>query len=145
MKTLEDYMKENLDRDVIDHAVRCIKGPNGEIDFYIHPAGVDGDTLDFTANGNTLSEIPNNHSAGSRPPQSEMNVVVSINGKSERVGHLVSYRQIATLSGYPADMNPSCIYRRAGSNGEASGILTPAQEIEVNVNTVFECMDTSNA
>lgn len=67
MKTLEEYMKENLKNGVIDHAVRCIQGPNGEIDFYIHPAGVNGDTLDLTVFGNNVSDIPCNHAAGSRP------------------------------------------------------------------------------
>lgn len=71
MKTLHVYLKENLERNVIDHAVRCVKGPNGEIDFYIHPSGVDGDTLDFTVHANELREIPEGLGAGSRPPKPE--------------------------------------------------------------------------
>lgn len=71
MKTLHVYLQENLDRGVIDHSVRCVKGPNGEIDFYIHPTGVDGDTLDFTIHANEISPIPGGHGAGSRPPKPE--------------------------------------------------------------------------
>ncbi len=71
MKSFEEYLKENLDRDLIDHSVRCIKGPEGEIDFYIHPAGADGQTMDLTVHGNNLSTIPADHAAGSRPAKQE--------------------------------------------------------------------------
>jgi hypothetical protein len=53
--TLETYLTMNYDRDVIDHTLRCVKGPNGEVEFYIHPADVSGDTLDFRVTGNILT------------------------------------------------------------------------------------------
>lgn len=68
--TLEKYLQQNLDNDVIDHSIRCVRGPNGEVDFYIHPSGVDGETLNLTVKGNDLTIIPDNHGAGSRPPES---------------------------------------------------------------------------
>ena len=54
MKTLERYFHENLDRDVIDFAVRARHYGNGQIGFYIHPNGRDGETLDFNVVGNEL-------------------------------------------------------------------------------------------
>lgn len=54
MKTLERYFHENMDRDVIDFAVRARHYGNGQIGFYIHPDGRDGETLDFHVVGNEL-------------------------------------------------------------------------------------------
>lgn len=69
MKTLEQYLLDNMENGVIDHNLRAVRGPNGEVDFYIHPTVVSGDTLDMTVNGNGVSPIPGNHGAGSRPYQ----------------------------------------------------------------------------
>lgn len=71
MKTFEHYLSESHNNGRIDHRIRTVKGPNGELDFYIHPDGVDGETLDFTVDGNSLERIPGNHGAGSRPPVGE--------------------------------------------------------------------------
>lgn len=54
MKTLERYFHENMDRDVVDFAVRARHYGNGQIGFYIHPDGRDGETLDFYVAGNEL-------------------------------------------------------------------------------------------
>lgn len=47
MKTLHEYLTENHDRNVIDHALRASVSADGTVTFYIHPANVSGDTLDF--------------------------------------------------------------------------------------------------
>ena len=54
MKTLEQYLRENSNKGVIDHAIRAQINDNGWVSFYIHPHGVDGDTLDFGVNENQL-------------------------------------------------------------------------------------------
>lgn len=58
MKTFEKYLAENLERGVIDHAIRVRAGEDGKPVFYIHPQGVDGDTLDFTVDANRLCAFP---------------------------------------------------------------------------------------
>ncbi len=55
MKTLEQYIHENMDRDVIDFSVRARSFGSGRVGFYIHPDGRDGETLDFMVQGNTLA------------------------------------------------------------------------------------------
>ena len=55
--TLEEYLRADLARGVIDHAIRAeVNG--GEVKFYIHPANESGDTLDFAVAGNFLTLIP---------------------------------------------------------------------------------------
>lgn len=52
--TLEEYLKENHARDLVDHRLRAWRLKNGKIQFYIHPHDTSGETLDFTVDGNTL-------------------------------------------------------------------------------------------
>lgn len=52
--TLEQYLKTNCERKVIDHAIRAEIGKDGNPRFYIHPSGVSGDTLDFVVTKNQL-------------------------------------------------------------------------------------------
>ena len=54
MKTLEQYLKENADKGIIDHSIRSYDGKT----FYIHPDSRDGDTLDFEVDGNNLRQNP---------------------------------------------------------------------------------------
>ena len=54
MKTLEQYLRENSNKCVIDHIIRAQVNDNGWVSFYIHPHGVDGETLDFDVNENQL-------------------------------------------------------------------------------------------
>lgn len=54
MKSLQDYLSETCKQGIIDHAVRCELNDHGQPRFYIHPAGVSGDTVDFVAVGNVL-------------------------------------------------------------------------------------------
>lgn len=51
--TLEAFMEMNVKRGAIDFSARASIGPLG-VEFYIHPYGVDGDTLDFVVDGNYL-------------------------------------------------------------------------------------------
>lgn len=57
MKTLERYLHENMDREVIDFAVRARNLGNGRMGFYIHPDSRDGETLDFVVTGNALDTL----------------------------------------------------------------------------------------
>lgn len=45
--SLAHYFRDAFDRGVIDHAVRAHVHLDGLVTFYIHPANVDGDTLDL--------------------------------------------------------------------------------------------------
>lgn len=51
---LETYLRENCRRNAIDHSIRAMCDDAGNVSFYIHPANVNGDTLDFAVNGNEL-------------------------------------------------------------------------------------------
>jgi hypothetical protein len=53
-KSLEDYMRCNLDRNAIDHHLRASIDQKGCVRVYIHPQGVDGDTLDFIIDGDDV-------------------------------------------------------------------------------------------
>lgn len=54
MKTLEQYFRDDIERQAIDHALRARINEKDEVVFYVHPHGVNGDTLDFKVQGNTL-------------------------------------------------------------------------------------------
>ena len=58
MKTLEQYLRESYEAGAIDHAIRCEVREGGQVKFYIHPEGADGDTLDFVVTGNALGPDP---------------------------------------------------------------------------------------
>ena len=55
--TLEQYLKSNCERQVIDHAIRAEIGEDGNPRLYIHPSGVDGETLDFVVTKNQLHPV----------------------------------------------------------------------------------------
>lgn len=55
--TLEQYLKSNCERQVIDHAIRAEIGKDGNPRFYIHPANVSGETLDFVVTKNQLHPV----------------------------------------------------------------------------------------
>lgn len=59
MKSLAEYLEENWNRNVIDHVLRMYVDADGQTCFYIHPASVDGETLDFMVEENELSRIEN--------------------------------------------------------------------------------------
>ncbi len=52
--TLEEYLKSNCDRQIIDHLIRAEIGNDGKPRFYIHPANASGETLDFVVTKNQL-------------------------------------------------------------------------------------------
>lgn len=54
MKILEQYLRENHEKGVIDHVIRAQVNNDGWVSFYIHPHGIDGETLDFDVNDNQL-------------------------------------------------------------------------------------------
>lgn len=58
MKTLEEYLRENIEAGNIDHAIRAQIEADGVVTFYIHPAGEDGDTLDYEVRGDGLWPNP---------------------------------------------------------------------------------------
>ena len=55
--TLEEYFRKNLDHNIIDHSLRVEISKDNIVYFYVHPDGVDGDTLDFSVHGNNLIQI----------------------------------------------------------------------------------------
>lgn len=57
MKTLETYLTDAERAGVIDHSLRMQRGKDGDVRFYIHPHGVDGDTMDFEVQGNALFQV----------------------------------------------------------------------------------------
>lgn len=54
MKNLEEYLRENINKQAIDHSIRAQIDNNGSVSFYIHPANISGDTLDFEVKENQL-------------------------------------------------------------------------------------------
>lgn len=63
MKTFEDYLRENLDKGIIDHQLRCedcTPPPGNHMRFYIHAAGHNSDTPDFEVRRNMLFPIREN-------------------------------------------------------------------------------------
>jgi hypothetical protein len=49
---LGEYLADNVRKGVIDFALRANVAPDGSVEFYIHPAGVSGDTCDYIAECN---------------------------------------------------------------------------------------------
>lgn len=47
MKTLQQYLKDEVGRDVHYHTLHAIKDAKGNIFFTLHPQEVDGDPVDF--------------------------------------------------------------------------------------------------
>lgn len=54
--SLHGYLMQNLDNGLIDFSVRCTHINNEGAHFYIHPANVSGETLQFIVQGNTLTK-----------------------------------------------------------------------------------------
>lgn len=57
-RSLEDYLRDDYQRGVIDHAIRASVDDEGVVTFYIHPHGKDGDTMDFEVHRNRLMPNP---------------------------------------------------------------------------------------
>lgn len=56
MKDLEQYLRENCSKGIIDHSIRATVDENG-VKFYIHANGYNSDTLDYAVEGNKLIPI----------------------------------------------------------------------------------------
>lgn len=55
--TLEQYFRDAYERNgAIDHSLRATV-EEGEVRFYIHPTGLDGETPDFSVDGNSVDLI----------------------------------------------------------------------------------------
>src|SRR5579883_483558 len=71
-KSFQRYLVDGIDlripnertvsgyENIIDHSLRAEKNAAGEVSFYIHPSGKDGETLSFFAKGNCLVPLTNN-------------------------------------------------------------------------------------
>lgn len=62
--TLEEYFRDCIARNVIDHSIRASEYSEGtrretQLRCYIHPSGKNGHTLDFIVEGNTLTPVKN--------------------------------------------------------------------------------------
>ena len=54
MRTLEQYLKDCAAEGIIDFSIRATVIGDDDVTFYIHPDSKDGDTVDFSVNGNLL-------------------------------------------------------------------------------------------
>jgi hypothetical protein len=52
--TLEEYIKNQIDKGIIDFSVRFVTRED-KVGFYIHPSNQSGDTADFGVRGNVLT------------------------------------------------------------------------------------------
>jgi hypothetical protein len=52
--TIEEYLREDHQRNVIEHTIR-VSIVDDKVEFYIHPTSIDGKTIDFIVEGNTLT------------------------------------------------------------------------------------------
>ncbi len=66
MRTIEQYLRDCLKQNIIYFSIRATEDDTGMIRFYIHPAGKDGDTLDFSVVGNELRTIYDSSDWGSQ-------------------------------------------------------------------------------
>lgn len=56
-QSFEEYLRKNNTKMIIDHALRISRNADNKIQFYIHPSGKDGETLDFEVEGNVLKLV----------------------------------------------------------------------------------------
>jgi hypothetical protein len=57
MKTLEQFLTENVEKGVIDFSLRATQEDKYTVRFYIHALGHDSETLDFMVDENMLIPI----------------------------------------------------------------------------------------
>lgn len=55
--SLEDYLLACLNLKVVDHSLRAMVDCKNNVTFYIHPQGVDGQTLDFLVECDDLTPL----------------------------------------------------------------------------------------
>lgn len=56
-QTLADYFKLCYEHNIVDHAIRATVSEEGQVSFYIHPACVSGDTVNFKLKDNHLTTV----------------------------------------------------------------------------------------
>lgn len=56
-KTFEQFLTENVEKGFIDFRIRAEMQDQYTVRFYIHVLGHDSETLDFTVDENTLTQI----------------------------------------------------------------------------------------
>jgi len=57
LKSLEEYLRENFSKGIIDHAIRANIDSKDIVSFYIHPAGHNGDTLDYIVKRDNIARL----------------------------------------------------------------------------------------
>lgn len=57
MEILIDYLEENFEQDIVEHVLRVYVNRDGKTCFYIHPANVNGETLDFMVEEKSVESI----------------------------------------------------------------------------------------
>lgn len=57
--TLEEYFRDALSKNIIDHVLRVCIGPSGQPEFYIHPQLQSGRTEDYVVEKGTCFEKAN--------------------------------------------------------------------------------------
>jgi len=55
--TLQEFLERGESAGIIDFALRIMRTPQGDLDFYIHPSQRDGETADFTVSGGCVSRL----------------------------------------------------------------------------------------
>lgn len=54
VKTLESYLSDALKGGIYDHLIRASEGESGTVQFTIHPANVNGETIDYKVLDNRM-------------------------------------------------------------------------------------------
>lgn len=57
--TFEDYLRHSMAGGAVDFTFRCLSGTGEGLQFYVHPAGQGGVTLNFLVQGNQLQTVLN--------------------------------------------------------------------------------------
>lgn len=76
--SLEEYLKQNFDKGIIDHAIRANKDGDGSITFYIHPNGFSGDTLDYAVNGDEIMPMYSHFKYVSKELRNASSIVITV-------------------------------------------------------------------
>jgi hypothetical protein len=56
---IEEYLAKALEQSITEHVLCTRRARDGRLVFYIHPLLRDGETLDFSVQGDTLTRLPN--------------------------------------------------------------------------------------
>lgn len=141
MITLEQYFrsqfvttKDGWQVPAIDHALRCEIPTHGPVRFYIHPANVNGDTLNFEVQGNCV--VPD--------PKVRRFINVWLNAKVYAFYEdtMLSYellRDLLGLTGFP-----TCVAQVRGRN-DGNKILHSGEWLTLENNMIIDMIHTDKA